>query len=63
MPTGPDGEVAFSPTELRMAIEVLKIGAEVTVALGVNATGKIGFLGTGAQMGGTASLTLTFKVT
>jgi hypothetical protein len=35
---------------------------EVSVALGVNAKGTIGFLGTGAEMGGTASLTLKFKI-
>jgi hypothetical protein len=35
---------------------------EVSVALGVNAKGTVGFLGTGAEMGGTASLTLKFKI-
>jgi hypothetical protein len=35
---------------------------DVTVALGINAKGRIGFLGTGSEIGGTASLTLKFKV-
>ena len=35
---------------------------EVSIALGVNAKGTVGFLGTGAEMGGTASLTLKFKI-
>jgi hypothetical protein len=34
---------------------------EVSVALGVNAKGTVGFLGTGAEAGGTASLKLVFK--
>jgi hypothetical protein len=34
---------------------------EVTVAVGINATGKIGILGTGAEAGGDATLTLTFE--
>ena len=34
---------------------------QVSVALGVNAKGTVGFLGTGAEAGGTASLTLKFK--
>lgn len=32
----------------------------VTVAVGINAKGKIGILGTGAEAGGDATLTLTF---
>jgi hypothetical protein len=35
---------------------------EISVALGVNAKGAIGFLGTGAEAGGSATLTLKFKV-
>jgi hypothetical protein len=35
---------------------------EVSVALGVNAKGKVGFLGTGAELGGTSTLTLKFKI-
>jgi hypothetical protein len=34
---------------------------EVTVALGVNAKGSVGVLGTGTEVGGTATLTLKFK--
>jgi hypothetical protein len=34
---------------------------EVTVALGVNAKGTVGFLGTGTELGGTATLTLKFQ--
>jgi hypothetical protein len=33
----------------------------VTVAVGIDATGKIGILGTGAEAGGEATLTLTFE--
>jgi hypothetical protein len=35
---------------------------EVSVSLGINAKGKIGFLGTGSELGGEASLTLKFKI-
>jgi hypothetical protein len=35
---------------------------EVSVALGVNAKGTIGFLGTGTELGGTASTTLKFEI-
>ena len=35
---------------------------EVSVSLGINAKGKIGFLGTGSELGGDASLSLKFKV-
>jgi hypothetical protein len=35
---------------------------EVEVALGINAKGKIGFLGTGSEVGGDASLKLKFKI-
>jgi hypothetical protein len=34
---------------------------EVTVALGISAKGSIGFLGTGTELSGTASITLKFK--
>jgi hypothetical protein len=33
----------------------------VSVALGINAKGQVGFLGTGAEAGGSATLTLTFE--
>jgi hypothetical protein len=33
----------------------------VTVAVGIDAAGKIGILGTGAEAGGNATLTLTFE--
>jgi hypothetical protein len=33
----------------------------VTVAVGIDAAGKIGILGTGAEAGGDATLTLTFE--
>jgi hypothetical protein len=36
--------------------------SEVSVALGVNAKGKVGFLGTGAELGGNSTLTLKFKI-
>lgn len=32
-----------------------------TVAVGINGKGQVGFLGTGGELGGTATLTLTFK--
>jgi hypothetical protein len=35
---------------------------EVSVALGVNAKGTVGFLGTGAEIGGNSTLTLKFKI-
>lgn len=35
---------------------------EVTVAIGINAKGAVGFLGTGAEAGGSATLTLKFNV-
>jgi hypothetical protein len=35
---------------------------EVTVAVGLNAKGAVGFLGTGAEAGGSATLTLKFSV-
>jgi hypothetical protein len=35
---------------------------EVSVALGISAKGSIGFLGTGTEVSGTASITLKFKV-
>jgi hypothetical protein len=35
---------------------------EVSVSLGINGKGKIGFLGTGSEVGGEASLTLKFKI-
>ncbi len=35
---------------------------EVSVSLGINAKGAIGFLGTGSELGANASLTLKFKV-
>lgn len=35
---------------------------EVSVSLGINAKGAIGFLGTGSELGGEATLTLKFKV-
>ena len=31
------------------------------VAVSIDATGKVGFLGTGAEVGGSATLTLSFK--
>lgn len=34
----------------------------VSVAVGVNGKGQVGFLGTGAEIGGSATLTLTFEV-
>jgi hypothetical protein len=34
---------------------------EVSVALSVNAKGTVGFLGTGTEIGGTASMRLQFK--
>jgi hypothetical protein len=36
--------------------------SEVSVALGVNAKGTVGFLGTGTELGGDATLTLKFTV-
>ena len=33
----------------------------VSVALGINAKGQVGFLGTGAEVGGSATLTITFE--
>lgn len=36
--------------------------SEVTVALGVNTKGTVGFLGTGAELGGNSTLTLKFKI-
>lgn len=33
----------------------------VDVAVGINAKGQVGFLGTGAELGGTATLTLKFE--
>ena len=36
--------------------------AEVTLSLGINAKGKVGFLGTGTEIGGTATLSLKYKV-
>ena len=35
---------------------------EVTISLGINAKGKVGFLGTGAEIGGTATLSLKYAV-
>ena len=35
---------------------------EVTLALGVNGKGTVGFLGTGAEMGGNATISLKFKI-
>ncbi|MEP6018885.1 MAG: hypothetical protein ABJ251_10450 [Paracoccaceae bacterium] len=35
---------------------------EVTVSLGINAKGAVGFLGTGAEIGGSATLTLKYKI-
>jgi hypothetical protein len=32
----------------------------VSVAVGINGKGQVGFLGTGAEVGGSATLTLTF---
>jgi hypothetical protein len=34
---------------------------EVEVAVGINGKGQVGFLGTGAEVGGTATLTLKFQ--
>jgi hypothetical protein len=34
---------------------------KITVAVGINGTGKVGFLGTGAKAGASATLTLEFK--
>jgi hypothetical protein len=33
----------------------------VSVALGINGKGQVGFLGTGVEVGGSATLTLTFE--
>jgi hypothetical protein len=33
----------------------------VTVAVGINGKGQVGFLGTGVELGGSATLTLTFE--
>jgi hypothetical protein len=33
----------------------------LSVAVGINGKGQVGFLGTGAEVGGDASLTLTFE--
>src|ERR1043166_9722367 len=33
----------------------------VAVALGINGKGQVGFLGTGVEVGGSATLTLTFE--
>lgn len=35
--------------------------SEVTVAIGVNAKGKVGLLGTGSELGGSATITLKFS--
>ena len=35
----------------------------VSVALGIDGKGKVGFLGTGVEVGGSATLTLTFERT
>jgi Trypsin-co-occurring domain 1 len=35
---------------------------EISVELGVNAKGTVGFLGTGAELGGNSTLTLKFKI-
>lgn len=35
---------------------------EVTIAVGINASGTVGFLGTSGSVGGEASLTLKFSV-
>lgn len=34
---------------------------EVTVTVGIDGKGKVGFLGVGAEVGGNAALALTFK--
>lgn len=34
---------------------------KITVAVGINGAGKVGFLGTGAKAGASATLTLEFK--
>jgi hypothetical protein len=33
----------------------------VSVAVGINGKGQVGFLGTGVELGGSATLTLTFE--
>jgi hypothetical protein len=33
----------------------------ITVAVGINGKGQLGFLGTGVEVGGSATLTLTFQ--
>ncbi|WP_316226746.1 hypothetical protein [Bradyrhizobium sp. SZCCHNS3052] len=33
----------------------------ISVALGINGKGQVGFLGTGVEVGGSATLTLTFE--
>ncbi len=35
---------------------------EVIISLGINAKGKVGFFGTGGEIGGTATLSLKFDV-
>lgn len=44
------------PTKKGLALKT------VAVAVGVNAKGQVGFLGTGAEVGGNATLTLTFEI-
>lgn len=34
---------------------------KLTVAVGINGKGQVGFLGTGAEVGGNATLTLSFE--
>lgn len=74
---GKAGTVSLSELENNIAemspaingvVEKLKATAaatgltEVSLAIGINAKGKVGFLGTGAEMGGNATITLKFKV-
>ena len=35
---------------------------EITLALGINGKGTVGFLGTGAEIGGSATITLKFSL-
>jgi hypothetical protein len=67
----PVGELRENIAEFMASLEELLPAADktaagmglksVSIAVGINGKGKVGFLGTGVEAGGSATLTLTFE--
>ena len=54
---------AISGVVSKLKETALDLGlTEISLSIGINGKGKVGFLGTGAEVGGDATISLKFKV-